>query len=724
MAYDPVPPAALDLDRRAAAWQTIRASRPVPVTKSRSLARLAADLRALAAGLDNGQEILVPAGPGGIVAAMLAGFAPDARVTGIAGGDLLTLASLDYWLPEHGLPANLAFRPASDGDAVASIPEAGPVDAIPAPRPADRLLFEADRWPGVDWHMPGLSDTARGVAYWGERGLDLSGIAERMDLPTPAILDGAGELVAAGLAITAPVPGGVARWHGHASRGHAYPDPAEWTLPGMWAMSSRAFRDLPLIVEPDRPDLSYGDCDAAMRRTAAWLAGNGLGKGDLVVVWTGQCAEFLVTTWACWHLGIAVLPAPVVSGPRDVEKLSTMSGARAVLVRPTTDVSALSGPVLVVPAVDPADRSDPPDLPDVSIHPDDPAFVLPTSGTTRDSRLAVHAHRSAISAGPVLARSINATGIDCITAPMGVSDMGGLRNCMFHTVWSGSAWQIMPDLEPGHVFRVARTLATNRATVLVSYPLLLGLLADLADQGQVTLPTSLRVVYTGGTTVETAERRRIAKAFGTEVIVGFGMTELSPAVHIRTNADVDEGDGVGRVFDCLTSIRDKDGATLPDGQDGVLWLLSERMMSGYMTPDGLDRGTIRGGWLRNGDWMRREPDGFHWHGGRDDPWIKLRTGLKVHLATVGDALKAHPGVREVEVIACRDDRKAEGMAVFVVARDPSVTADSLRRHIRATLGHDLVPAHLEMIDAMPRNARDKISLVDLYKRIPQPWQAR
>lgn len=709
---------------RAAAWLAIRSARPATSGEHGTLASLEAGLRTLATVLRTGDAVTVPAGPGGVAAALLAALAPGVQVTGIVATDPLSDACIAYWLAGRDTPPNLAFRTAAPAEPVTPLPDGQGEPASVRARPGDRLLFEPARYPGADWQVPILSDTARGVAYWAERGMDLSEIARRMDLPDAHVLAGADMLVAGGFAIAAAVSGGIARWHGFATRGHAYPDPAEWTLPAMWAMSCAAFADLPLIAEPDRPDRSYAECDAAMRAAAAFLHASGLRKGDLVILWTGQCAEFLTHLWACWHLGLVVLPAPVIAGPVDVARLAIQSGASAVLVRPGTDASAFTGRVLHVRPFEASDPACPVDLPLVAISPDDPAFVLPTSGTTRESRLAVHSHRSGISAGPVLAASITATGSDCITAPMGVSDMGGLRNCMIHTVWAGGAWLIMPDLEPGHVFRVARCLAINRATVLVTYPLLLGLLANLAAEGQVELPTSLRVIYTGGTTVEANDRRRYARVFGTEVVVGFGMTELSPAVHVRTTADMDEGDGVGRTFDCLTSIRDKSGETLPDGAEGTLWLLSERMMSGYLREGGLDRSTIAGGWLRNGDWMRREANGMHWHGGRDDPWIKLQNGLKVHLSTLSDALNAHSGVVEAVVVACRDDHNRESMAAFVAVRDAATSVDALKRYIRSGIGADLLPACLVLVDTIPRNARDKISLVDLYRLIPPPWKPR
>lgn len=709
---------------RAAAWRRLRAAPSPSPDRQGGLVALAEHLHGLAGRLQAGDAHTIAAGPGGIAAGLLAAWAPQVHVTGLVGDMPFAGDAITYWLSGERCPGNLRFG--SGMDKAPPVPKANGGHApLPPPGPDDRMVFDPALHPGPEWVHPALDDDSRAVAYWAERGLTLAEIASRLDLPIDRVTAGAEMLTASRWAVAAPLAGGTVRWHGHATRGFLYPDPAEWVLPGLWAISQDLFAGHPLVVAADRPPFSYDAAGRAVRAVAASLMAEGLGKGDRVIICSSQCIEFMVHVWACWHLGVVVLPLPPDTTGEAMATMVARGRIDAVLTQGETAGRGGGGSASwrEIPMALPHTGTDRP-APQVAISPDDPALLLTTSGTTGESKLVLLSHRNAVMAGHANVAELGLHEIDRLAQPSGTSDIGGIRNTMISTVHAGAAWVLMPDPALGHVFRVVEDMIACDATVLCLYPVMLEQLQSQAEAGRLDWPARARVIFTGGSAVAGPARRHIAATGNVTVVVSFGMTEAPIVLSVAASPGSDGSNSTGRAIACLTSMRNADGQPAPAGTEGALWVLSDRTMTGYFRDGAPDRGAFSAGWLRNGDRMRRDDRGWHWHAGRTDPWIKLETGQKVHLSTVETALRAHPQVGDLVVIPCVNMQGHEGMVAFVAPTEPGPAVARLSRHVRETLGRDFAPVAIILIDSLPRNSREKVSLATLYPLLPDGWRPR
>ena len=68
----------------------------------------------------------------------------------------------------------------------------------------------------------------------------------------------------------------------------------------------------------------------------------------------------------------------------------------------------------------------------------------------------------------------------------------------------------------------------------------------------------------------------------------------------------------------------------------------------------------------------------------------------------------HPGVSDVAAIGVADDHSGEAVKIFVVRKDPRVTAADLIEHCRKQLTGYKVPKHVEFRDDLPRTNVGKI----------------
>ena len=77
------------------------------------------------------------------------------------------------------------------------------------------------------------------------------------------------------------------------------------------------------------------------------------------------------------------------------------------------------------------------------------------------------------------------------------------------------------------------------------------------------------------------------------------------------------------------------------------------------------------GWLRTGDIVSADPDGYVRIHDRKKEMIKYK-GYQVAPAELESVLMEHPGVRDAAVIPKADDEAGEVPKAFVVAREPGL----------------------------------------------------
>ncbi|MFM0731812.1 amino acid adenylation domain-containing protein [Paraburkholderia sediminicola] len=132
---------------------------------------------------------------------------------------------------------------------------------------------------------------------------------------------------------------------------------------------------------------------------------------------------------------------------------------------------------------------------------------------------------------------------------------------------------------------------------------------------------------------------------------------------------------------------------------------------------------------RTGDLVKRRADGVFDFIGRVDHQVKLR-GLRIELGEIEAQLAAHEDVREAVAIVHGKGAHAALVAYVELgaeARERNTRADAaeLDAHLRHTLPDYMVPAHIVVLDALPRNANSKVDRAALPEpqRVARAYQA-
>jgi long-chain acyl-CoA synthetase len=222
----------------------------------------------------------------------------------------------------------------------------------------------------------------------------------------------------------------------------------------------------------------------------------------------------------------------------------------------------------------------------------------------------------------------------------------------------------------------------------------------------------------GGMAVQRAVAERWKQVTGCEITQGWGLTEASPAGCVNPLVGVSFTGAIGLPLPSTDiSIRDDDGKELNIKEVGEICLRGPQVMVGYwQRPEETTKVMLPDGWLRTGDVGRMDERGYVFIEDRKKDVI-IVSGFKVFPNEVEDVVAHHPGVAEVAAVAQPDAKSGETVALFVVKKDPALTAEALMEHCLKYLTGYKMPRHIYFRTELPKTNVGKILRKDLRNEL-------
>ena len=349
---------------------------------------------------------------------------------------------------------------------------------------------------------------------------------------------------------------------------------------------------------------------------------------------------------------------------------------------------------------------------------DDLAFLQYTGGTTGVSKGAMLSH------GNMLANLIQAhawvspvvaEGQEFVVTPLPLYHIFALTaNCfLFLRIGATNLLIVNPRDIPAFVAELAK----YPFTVLTGVNTLFNALLNNAEFAKLNFST-LKVALGGGMAVQRAVAERWKKATGLPLMEGYGLTETSPIVTINPLTVPEYTGAIGLpVPSTEVAIRNDNGVDVPLGERGELCVRGPQVMKGYYKrPEETANVFFKDGFLRTGDVAVMDEQGFLRIVDRKKDMI-LVSGFNVYPNEVEDALAMHPGVLEVAAVGVPDEKSGEAVKVFIVRKDPALTAAQVIAHCRENLTGYKVPSHVEFRDELPKTNVGKILRCELRDTI-------
>ena len=345
----------------------------------------------------------------------------------------------------------------------------------------------------------------------------------------------------------------------------------------------------------------------------------------------------------------------------------------------------------------------------VEVGHEDAAFLQYTGGTTGVAKGAVLTHRNIIAnlqqahawISPVVTE-----GREIIITALPLYHIFSLTaNCLTF-IKIGATNVLIPN--PRDIPGFIKELSKHRFTVITGVNTLFNALLNNPEFAKLDF-SSLRVALGGGMAVQQAVAEKWKQITGVALVEAYGLTETSPAVTINPLDLQAFNHSIGLpVSSTEVSIRDDDGIEQPIGQRGELCVRGPQVTPGYWNrPEETRRVFTADGFLRTGDIAVIDENGFVTLVDRKKDMI-LVSGFNVYPNEVEDVVASHPGVLEVAAIGVPDERSGEAVKVFVVRKDPALTAEALIAHCRENLTGYKVPHRVEFRDELPKSNVGKI----------------
>lgn len=346
---------------------------------------------------------------------------------------------------------------------------------------------------------------------------------------------------------------------------------------------------------------------------------------------------------------------------------------------------------------------------------DDPAVWLFTSGTTGQSKAAVHSHGHFAFNSEVYAKRFIGIYEQDIT-------LSGPR--LFFGYATGT--NLMFPLAVGAttiLFREAPTaevlfalIARHRPTVLTSVPTLINKMLESEIAADLS---SLRFMWSAGEALPRHLHERWDRRFHVPIIDGIGSAE-SFHIYISNHPDDIRPGSLGRLVPGYEArLLDDEGHPVALGDVGTLWVRGGSTATHYHAAYEKSQAHLRGGWIVSGDKFRQDADGYWYYEGRGDDLIKSG-GIYVSPIEVENVLMRHDSVRECCVVGHPDSAGLEKPVAFIVLNDGFAAGDELATELigfaKANLARYKAPHHIRFSTTpLPRNDRDKIDRKQLRR---------
>jgi long-chain acyl-CoA synthetase len=224
--------------------------------------------------------------------------------------------------------------------------------------------------------------------------------------------------------------------------------------------------------------------------------------------------------------------------------------------------------------------------------------------------------------------------------------------------------------------------------------------------------SSIRFAISGAMPLPTTIVDQWEITTGGLLVEGYGMTETSPVTLGNPIAPTRRPGTVGVPFPS-TDIRIVDpGNPNEDSEDddaGELLIRGPQVFAGYWNrPDDTRAVLLDGGWLRTGDIVVMDQEGFVTIVDRIKELI-ITGGFNVYPSQVEDVLRMTPGVLEAAVVGLPDGSGGERVVAAIVC-EPGVRLDphQVREDARTHLTAYKVPRQVFIVDELPRSMIGKV----------------
>jgi len=477
-------------------------------------------------------------------------------------------------------------------------------------------------------------------------------------------------------------------------------------------------------------EVTYAELAALSNRVGNALLAQGVTRGDRILILLPDSPEFIAAFFGTAKIGAIAVPVNPFARAADYRHYISNSEPRAAIVHceALEEYLAASGEYAPIALVVAGGKESAPhgmvcskwrewtaasseQLTAEKTLPDDPAFMLYTSGSGGKPKAAVHGHADMLATSQGFARGVLDLHEEDVTFSVSKLFFAyGLGNGMYFPLSVGARTVLNP--ERTKVDRVIELMKRHHPTVFFAVPTFYAaILREVEKENCGADFSPVRLCVSAGEALPAEIFERWKKRFGLEIIDGIGSTEMLHMFISSRPGKCQPGSCGSPVPGYDAKIVDDAGEPVPEGEVGNLWVRGESAFAEYWRIPELTARTKRGEWVVTGDKFTRAANGYFHYCGRADDMLKI-AGMWVSPVEVENALLGHAHVAEAAVVGATDAQGLTYSVAHVVLREGIDRSEKLEaeicEHVKTRLVSYKAPREVRFCSELPKTMTGKI----------------
>ncbi|NME98283.1 long-chain-fatty-acid--CoA ligase [Aneurinibacillus aneurinilyticus] len=481
------------------------------------------------------------------------------------------------------------------------------------------------------------------------------------------------------------------------------------------------------VSQPDRTVTVFQECETSYQRMqencqslGGYFHRQGLVQGDVVALLLNNSDKFVTCYFACQLAGLVVLPINTRLAPPEIEYILNHSEARLLVyeqelsgmveqliprvpnLQHFVHVGESGGGFELTEAIKLGGE-----IPKLQQQEDDTAVIFYTSGTTGKPKGVMLTHRNCVAIASIWHEALGMQQEDRVMIVTPLFHCAASHCFMLPTIYGGGTLVIEPGFHPQEA---VESLQKNNVSIFFGVPAMYMILLNTTRIESMEAPHLRKFMY-GAAPMPYELIRRIKQLFPQiEVQNLYGQTENSPGTStLGDEHALSKAGSVGKPLP-RTEVRivDEEGNEVSPGQVGEISIKGNHVMKGYLKNPEATALAIRDGWLLSGDLGKFDEEGFLYIVDRKKDMI-IRGGENIYPIEVEEVLYEMLEVLEAAVVGTPHEVYGEiPKACVVVKQGYSLTEEQVLEFCRERLAKYKMPALVEFVDVLPRNASGKV----------------